>query len=55
MEKIEQNIDEWCNWCGDGMDKSWAEDWSITNQCDFDAVVTIIFCPMCGRQLTEGE
>ena len=54
MRKDEQNIDGWCDFCGFGTDKQWADDWAIIDQTHTEHLVTILFCPMCGRQLTEG-
>lgn len=54
MRKDKQNIDEWCDFCGDGRDKQWADGWAIIDQTHTERLVTILFCPMCGRKLTEG-
>ena len=45
---------KWCDFCGYGRDKQWADDWAIIDQTHTERLVTILFCPMCGRQLTEG-
>ena len=44
-----------CDFCGDGKNKQWADDWAIIDQTHTEHLVTILFCPMCGRKLTKGK
>lgn len=55
MRTVRKNVEKWCAFCGDGRDKQWADDWVIIDQTPTDRRVTILFCPMCGRKLTEGK
>jgi hypothetical protein len=48
-----KNLKHWCDYCGDGKDKDWAKCWTVIKQNGADEeVVTIKYCPMCGRKLT---
>lgn len=48
---VDVRRDKWCEYCGFGSGKGYAENWTVCKQNREEEVVIIKFCPMCGRKL----
>jgi hypothetical protein len=53
VESLEEQVsrEHGCEYCGSGNDKEWAECWTVGTKDGYDRLVTIQYCPMCGRKL----